>query len=89
MRKSMMQMNVLLHHLFTEITGVTGLRIMRDVVAGVHAPATLAVSRLADMRKAYAMPTSGADLRTCESRLAGNSDDDAVTALRTIATGAP
>lgn len=45
MQKALMQMNVQLHHVVTDITGLTGLRILRDIVAGVHAPARLAEHR--------------------------------------------
>lgn len=45
MQKAMMQMNVQLHHVVSDITGVTGLRIIRDIVAGVHDPARLAEHR--------------------------------------------
>jgi len=45
MQKAMMQMNVQLHHVVADITGVTGLRIIRDSVAGVHDPARLAAHR--------------------------------------------
>lgn len=45
MQKALMQMNVQLHHVVTDITGVTGLRIIRDIVAGVHDPARLAAHR--------------------------------------------
>lgn len=42
MQKAMMQMNVQLHHVVADITGTTGLRIIRDIVAGVHDPSQLA-----------------------------------------------
>jgi len=45
MQKALMQMNVQLHHVVTDITGVTGLRILRDIVAGIHDPARLALHR--------------------------------------------
>lgn len=38
-------MNVQWHHVVTDITGLTGLRILRDIVAGVHDPARLAEHR--------------------------------------------
>ena len=40
-----MQMNVQLHHAVSDITGVTGMQILRAIVAGTHAPATLATYR--------------------------------------------
>jgi len=42
MQKALMQMNVQLHHVVTDITGVTGMRIIRAIVAGNHAPEQLA-----------------------------------------------
>jgi transposase len=45
MQKALMQMNVQLHHVVTDITGVTGLRIVRDIVAGNHSPEKLAEHR--------------------------------------------
>jgi transposase len=42
MQKALMQMNVQLHHVVTDITGVTGMRIIRAIVAGAHAPDKLA-----------------------------------------------
>ena len=40
-----MQMNVQLHHVVTDITGATGMRIIRDIVAGEREPAALALHR--------------------------------------------
>lgn len=45
MQKAMMQMNVQLHHVVSDITGVTGLRIIRDIAAGMQDPAALAEHR--------------------------------------------
>ena len=45
MQKALMQMNVQLHHVVTDITGATGLRIVRAIVAGIHAPERLATYR--------------------------------------------
>ena len=45
MQKALMQMNVQLHHVVTDITGVTGMRIIRAIVAGNHAPEQLAAFR--------------------------------------------
>lgn len=45
MQKALMQMNVQLHHVVTDITGVTGMRIIRAIVAGNHAPDQLAAFR--------------------------------------------
>jgi len=48
MQKALMQMNLQLHHVVSDITGQTGLRIIRAIVAGEHDPATLA--RYRDLR---------------------------------------
>ena len=45
MQKALMQMNLQLHHVVSDITGATGMRIIRAVVAGERDPATLAALR--------------------------------------------
>jgi len=45
MQKALMQMNVQLHHAVADITGATGMRIMRAIVVGNHAPEQLAAYR--------------------------------------------
>jgi len=45
MQKALMEMNVQLHHVVTDITGETGMRIIRAVVAGERDPAVLATHR--------------------------------------------
>lgn len=45
MQKALLQMNVQLPVVVSDITGVTGLKILRDMVAGEHDPATLARHR--------------------------------------------
>lgn len=45
MQKALVQMNVQLPLVVSDITGVTGLRILRDIVAGHHDPARLAQHR--------------------------------------------
>jgi transposase len=45
MQKALMQMNVQLHHVVTDITGVTGMRILRAMVSGLHEPEALAEFR--------------------------------------------
>jgi transposase len=45
MQKALMQMNVQLHHVVTDITGVTGMKIVRAIVVGVHDPEVLAQHR--------------------------------------------
>jgi len=45
MQKALMQMNLQLHHVLTDITGVTGLSIIRAIVAGERDPTVLASYR--------------------------------------------
>jgi len=45
MQKSLMQMNLQLHHAVSDITGVTGMAIVRAIVAGERDPAILASHR--------------------------------------------
>jgi transposase len=45
MQKALVQMNLQLHNVISDITGVTGMRILRDLVAGVTDPKTLAAHR--------------------------------------------
>ena len=45
MQKALMQMNLQLHHVVSDITGATGVRIIRALVAGERDPATLAALR--------------------------------------------
>lgn len=45
MQKSLDQMHLHLHHVMSDITGVTGRRILRALVAGERDPRTFATSR--------------------------------------------
>jgi transposase len=45
MQKALTQMNLKLHHVLSDITGVTGLAIVRDIMAGVRDPLKLASHR--------------------------------------------
>lgn len=45
MQKALMQMNLQLHHVVTDITGVTGMAIIRAIVAGERDPSVLAAHR--------------------------------------------
>jgi hypothetical protein len=45
MQKALIRMNLQLHNVISDITGVTGLRILRDVVAGITDPQVLAAHR--------------------------------------------
>jgi hypothetical protein len=73
MQKALMQMNVQLHHVVTDITGVTGTKIVRAIVEGVHDPAVLAQHR--DVR-------CKASPETIREALSGNYRPEHVFALR-------
>jgi transposase len=73
MQKALMQMNVQLHHVVTDITGLTGMRIIRAIVAGNHAPAQLAEFR---DRRCHASEA------TIRDALVGNYRPEHVFALR-------
>ena len=45
MQKALVQMNLQLHNVISDITGVTGMRILRDIVAGITDPKVLAAHR--------------------------------------------
>ena len=45
MQKALTEMNLQLHHVVTDITGATGLRIIRAILAGERDPAVLALLR--------------------------------------------
>ena len=41
MQKALMQMNLQLHHVVTDVTGATGMKIIRAIIAGEHNPEVL------------------------------------------------
>lgn len=45
MQKALMQMNLQLHHVVSDITGATGMKIIRAIIAGERQPAVLAQHR--------------------------------------------
>ena len=73
MQKALMQMNVQLHHVVSDVTGVTGMKIIRDIVTGIRDPKLLAQYR--DVR-------CKASLETIEEALTGNYRPEHVFALR-------
>ena len=73
MQKALMQMNVQLHHVVTDITGVTGMRIIRAIVSGNQRPEQLAEFR--DVR-------CSASKETIREALTGNYRPEHVFALR-------
>lgn len=68
-----MQMNVQLHHVVTDITGATGMKIIRAIVSGVTDPKLLAEHR---------DPRCKASSETIEQALTGNYRPEHVFALR-------
>lgn len=72
MQKALMEMNVQLHHVVSDITGATGMRIIRAIVAGEHKPNTLAEMR--DVR-------CHASVATICAALSGNWRDEHIFAL--------
>lgn len=73
MQKALDQMNVQLHHVVSDITGVTGMAIIRSIIAGVHDPAQLAGHR--DVR-------CKASIETITRALEGNYRDEHVFVLQ-------
>jgi transposase len=73
MQKALMQMNVQLHHVVADITGLTGMKIVRAIVAGVHDPRVLAENRDARCK---------ASIETIQQALTGNYRPEHVFALR-------
>jgi transposase len=73
MQKSLMQMNLQLHHVVTDITGVTGMKIIRAILGGERNPARLAEFR--DVRCKASVETIG-------EALTGNYREEHVFALR-------
>jgi transposase len=73
MQKSLMQMNLQLHHVVSDVTGVTGMKIIRAILGGERNPATLA--ELRDVR-------CKASIETIGEALTGNYREENVFALR-------
>ena len=73
MQKALTQMNVLVHHAVDDITGVSGMRIIRAIISGERNPVTLAAMREAGCKK---------DAATVAMALEGNWRDEHLFALR-------
>jgi transposase len=73
MQKALTQMNVQIHHVVSDITGVTGMKIVRGIVSGTRDPRELA--RYRDVR-------CRASLETIEEALVGNYRAEHVFALK-------
>ena len=72
MQKALMEMNLQLHHVVSDITGVTGMRIIRAIVAGERDPDVLATHR--DVR-------CHSSSETIRAALVGNDREEHVFAL--------
>ena len=72
MQKALTFMNLQLHHVITDITGATGMKIIRSIVAGERDPATLAAMR--DIR-------CKASVETVQAAWVGNYQPEHVFAL--------
>lgn len=73
MQKALVEMNLQLHTVISDITGKTGMRILRDIVAGVHDPKVLAAHRDSRCRATEA---------EVEASLTGNYRPEYLFALR-------
>jgi len=73
MQKSLSQMNIQLHHVLSDITGETGMRIIRAIVAGERNPKVLAQSRNRGCKNSVAV---------IEKALTGHYRDEHVFALK-------
>lgn len=73
MQKALMQMNLQLQHVVTDITGVTGMKIVRAIIDGEREPEVLAAHR--DVR-------CKASIETIRGALTGNYQPEHVFALR-------
>lgn len=72
MQKALMEMNLQLHHVVSDITGATGMRIIRAIVAGERDPDVLATFR--DVR-------CHSSIDTIRASLVGNDWDEHIFAL--------
>ena len=72
MQKALMEMNLQLHHVVSDITGATGMRIIRAIVAGERNPDVLATYR--DVR-------CHSSIQTIRAALVGNDRDEHIFAL--------
>lgn len=73
MQKALMQMNLQLHHVVSDITGVTGMRILRAIIGG---------ERDADVLAAHRDVRCKASVATIREALTGNYRPEHVFALR-------
>ena len=71
-KKALMEMNLQLHHVVSDITGATGVRIVRAIVAGERDPDVLA---------AYRDDRCHSSTETIRASLVGNDRDEHIFAL--------
>ena len=75
MQKALMQMNIQVHHVLSDITGATGMAILRALVAGNHDPKKVALFR--DVR-------CKASAETVQAALTGHYRPEHLFALRPL-----
>jgi transposase len=73
MQKALTSMNLQLHHVVSDITGATGMKIIRAIVAGERAPSVLAAMRDRNCKSA---------VETIQAALVGNYQAEHVFALQ-------
>jgi transposase len=73
MQKALQQMNLLLHNVVSDITGVTGMKIIKAIIAGERDPDVLSLNRQEGCRNSRA---------TIAKSLVGNFRDDHMFALK-------
>ena len=73
MQKALQQMNVLLHNVVSDITGVTGMKIIKAILAGERDPDVLALNRQKECRNTQ---------QTIAKSLVGNFRDEHLFALK-------
>jgi transposase len=73
MQKALQQMNLLLHNVVSDITGVTGMKIIKAIIAGERDPNVLALNRQEGCRNS---------MKTIAKSLVGNFRDDHMFALK-------
>src|SRR5262244_2903573 len=73
MQKALQQMNLLLHNVVSDITGVTGMKIIKAIIAGERDPNVLALNREKECRNSE---------QTIAKSLVGNFRDEHLFALK-------
>lgn len=73
MQKALQQMNILLHNVISDITGVTGMKIIKEILAGERDPDVLALNRQKECRNSK---------ETIAKSLMGNFRDEHMFALK-------